>query len=274
MTVLVVLLGLVISHYLIGLKRFRDYRWLPALMHRASKRWAGHDWLPCALILLIALVAGFGLNALIVLWLGWPGWFVFNLLVFVYCLGPRDLDRDVHALRSAGQADHDPELAARAARALQLGPLPDGREAGAAVVHAAFSRWFGILFWFVILGPAGALTYRLTRVALRDPDLDQGQLAWLAHLRLVIDWPVLVLSVISAGLCGDLDRVNQARRAYATDRPGFWLWPSLLDRVAEAIVDPQADMSCGLLQAHQMVWRMLVLWLVFMSLMLLAGWLS
>ncbi|MGY6588876.1 MAG: hypothetical protein ACXIUB_11400 [Wenzhouxiangella sp.] len=273
MTIVIVLLGLLISHFFFRIKRFRDFRWLTGLIGRLRTRWPEQDWLALIAVLLLALLlAGLG-GALMSLWLGLAGWFLFSLLVLLYTLGPRDLDRDVEALRAQNGAETDPALVRRARRSMRIDADTGGTEAGAAVLHAALSRWFGILFWFVVLGPLGALLYRFNRAALQIDDLREGELEWLVRLRLVMDWPVLLLTVLAAGLCGDLDRVNQARKRYAQVQPGFWLWPSLLDKTAEAFVPEDADQRQGLLLGHQMVWRMLMLWLVVMSLMLLAGWL-
>ncbi len=273
MTIVIVLLGLLISHFFFRIKRFRDFRWLTRLISRLRARWPGVEWLALAVVLLMApLLAWLG-GAVMGFWLGLPGWFLFSLLVLLYTLGPRDLDRDVEALRAEGEAHIDPALVLRARRSMRLAADSNGVAAGAAVLHAALSRWFGILFWFVVLGPTGALLYRFNRAALQIDGLTKAEIGWLVRLRLVLDWPTLVLTVLAAGLCGDLDRVNQARKRYAEVQPGFWLWPSLLDRTAEAFVPPEVDQRQGLLLGHQMVWRMLMLWLVVMSLMLLAGWL-
>ena len=81
-----------------------------------------------------------------------------------YAWGPRDLDLDVDAIVNARDAD------ARRAAAATL--WPDGarrRIDGGALVEAVFRnalrRWFGVLFWFLLLGPVGALLYRLTALA-------------------------------------------------------------------------------------------------------------
>lgn len=273
MTIVIVLLGLLISHFFFRIKRFRDFRWLTGLIVRLRARWPGPDWLALVAVLLLALLlAGVG-GWLMSVWLGLAGWLLFSLIVLLYTLGPRDLDRDIDALRAQGDAETDPALVRRARRSMRLEADTGGVEAGAAVLHAALSRWFGILFWFVVLGPAGALLYRFNRAALQIEGLRAAELDWLVRLRLVMDWPVLLLTVLAAGLCGDLDRVNQARKRYVSVQPGLWLWPSLLDYTAEAFVPAESDQRLGLLLGHQMVWRMLMLWLVVMSLMLLAGWL-
>jgi AmpE protein len=273
MTILIVLIGLLISHFATGFRHLRDFGWLLWLIERGRARFPQAAWLPFALVLILGVLVSALLVWLMTALLGFVGWALLALAVFIYTLGPRDLDHDVQILANRQQAD-DPAAVADAARAMQL-ELDDGAaEAGAAVFHAALSRWFGTLFWFVVLGIPGALIYRLTRVTLQIDSLSAAEIDWLARLRVVLDWPVLVLVTVSAGLCGDLDRIHRSWREQHGERPAWLLTSSTLDRIAEAIVPAEADFDQGLTIGHQMVWRMLILWLVALSVLLLAGWLA
>lgn len=272
MTILIVLIGLLISHFATGFRRLRNFSWLIALVEHGQRRFPQAAWLPFVLVLLASVVVAALLTWLATLLLGVLGWALLALAVFIYTLGPRDLDHDVQSLLRRNDGE-DPARVAAAARAMQL-ELSDGPAvAAAAVFHAALSRWFGLLFWFVVLGIPGALIYRLTRVALQVDSLNKEESEWLARLRVVLDWPVLALVVVSAALCGDLDRVHRAWREQHQGQPAWLLTPKTLDRIAAAIVPDELTFDQGLVTGHQMVWRMLVLWLVALSVMLLAGWL-
>jgi AmpE protein len=272
MTILIVLFGLLISHFATGFRRVRDFRWLNWVMEQVRARAPGLAWLPFAVVLLASLLLAAVLTGLVTWVLGLLGWALLALAVFIYTLGPRDLDHDVQTLASR-KGDASPEAVADAARAMQLTLDDPPAAAAAAVFHAGLSRWFGVLFWFVVLGIPGALIYRLTRVALQIDGLERDQIDWLARLRMVLDWPILALLVISAALCGDLDRVHRAWREQHQGQPAWLLTPNTLDHIAAAIVPADADFDQGLAIGHQMVWRMLILWLVALSVMLLAGWL-
>ncbi|MFU8832861.1 MAG: hypothetical protein ACNA7J_12000, partial [Wenzhouxiangella sp.] len=71
----------------------------------------------------------------------------------------------------------------------------------------------------------------------------------------------------------DLDRIRMAWRERSDGRPAWLLTPTILDGIGAAVAPPESDFDGGLVAGHQMVWRMLVLWLVVLSIMLLAGWL-
>jgi AmpE protein len=270
MSILAILVGLLISHFATGVRHFR--RFAPALapahwVHRLSPQPA---WLVMLTLILSSLLASAVAEWFLIGLAGTFGWFVLALFVFIYCLGPRDLDKDVQLLNERGLQASDPAVA-EALASMRLTPVADAPSAAAAVHHAALSRWFGLLFWFVVLGIPGALIYRLTRAGLQD-SFDDAAIEWLARLRLVLDWPVVALMVLSAGLCSDLDRVVNAWRQQAADSPLWGVSPLLLDQVASATLEAESSTIDALNSAHRLVWRMLILWLVAMSLILIAGW--
>ncbi|MFP4208251.1 MAG: hypothetical protein ACLFSC_06285 [Wenzhouxiangella sp.] len=270
MTILIVLLGLLLSHLIFPLARWRSFEWFSRLMRSIRGRWPRPEWVPAAAVVVISVLLAVAAEALAFAWFGTMGWFVLALAVFVYTLGPRDLDRDVEALLAGGNEPR--HLKAR--RAMRIQRAADAPAAAAGIFHAAQARWFGILFWFVVLGIAGALLYRLTRLSLHLPGLSPVQAGWLLRLRAVLDWPVLVLMLLSAGLGGDLDRVRQAWRAHLGQRPGWAIRADVLDEVAALTVAADGSFDDGITAGHHMVWRMLLIWLVVLSLLLIAGWLS
>lgn len=270
MTIIVILIGLFISHFFTAVGSWRRYDWLLWPMREARHRFGQFAWMPLAMVIAVSLVIGVGLAGIVTRVAGTPGWLVLALLTVVYTFGPRDLDRDVdQVLDDPGHAD-----GREAAEALGLGPRSGSVAAAAAVFDSARERWFGILFWFVLLGIPGALLYRLTQQTLTLSGLTPDEADWLARLRWILEWPVLALMLLAAGLSADFDRVHQAWKGYHRERPVWLLSPAVFREVAARLVEDSSAIPVGLRLARRLVWRMLVLWLVIMSLMLLAGWLA
>ena len=98
---------------------------------------------------------------------------LFSAGVLLLCLGPRDLADDVQRLVAA-RARGDAAEAERLSRALQGGPAPDEshRNLIGALFIQSHERLFGVLLWFMALGPAAAVGYRL---ASRLPALMEQQ---------------------------------------------------------------------------------------------------
>ncbi len=93
-------------------------------------------------------------------------------LVLFFALGPRDLRREVAEYRAAA-ARGDQAAAAQVAAAMLDADACQRRGPGlGSVAEAVFvqanNRLFGVLFWFAILGPFGALAFRISDLMRRE----------------------------------------------------------------------------------------------------------
>lgn len=288
-TLLAVVIALVLGHLLPALaarvRRFDGYR--RAL---ASAQARAGDWAVVALLatpLLLAAAAQWGLRQLP---LGWPA-LLLGIGVLYACWGPRDLDVDVDAVVQA------PDVAARRTAAARLWPAGtpvqmEGPALAEAVFDSALRRWFAVLFWFCLLGPVGAVLYRLLAEA-ATPAADAAAAPWQATLRhgqAVLEWPVVQVMALSLAVVGSLGSVAAAWR-----EPGaFGLRSPLLAHAARASVRSEIDEEVAdytdagipaatalieafgelpeLRDAMRLVWRILLLWLTWLALFVVAGW--
>ncbi|MBZ3040156.1 regulatory signaling modulator protein AmpE, partial [Xanthomonas perforans] len=158
-----------------------------------------------------------------------------------------------------------------------------------AVVVNGLRRWFAVLWWFLLLGPFGAVLYRLTALAVESPLavlLPPRNLAGARWLLAVLEWPVAQLMTISMALVGNFDTVFRAWREAHGNR--WSLEPHFLGAVARASVSAELREEAhdytdsGLVpvwrrlpevrDAMSLVWRVLLLWLVVLALLVIAGW--
>jgi AmpE protein len=93
-------------------------------------------------------------------------------LVLFFALGPRDLRREVAEYRAAAASGDAAEAERLAAEILDADACqrrgPGLGSVGEAVFVQANNRLFGVLFWFALLGPFGALTFRITDLMRRE----------------------------------------------------------------------------------------------------------
>lgn len=267
MNILVLFAALAISHYASGIDRLRSGERLINGIDSMRERWSSPSWLDLAWVLGISVIGG-GLVSAIAYAIGdsWL-WALVALAVLLFCLGPRDLDRDVDEALTNGEN-----------LALGLVPADDAHAAGMRIYVAALARWFGVIIWFVLLGIPGALLYRITeRLCERNNCNSDGE--WLFRLRFFLEWPVLVFMMVSSALTNDFDRVYQAWYRYRRERinqgHGAWMiHRELLETLADAVVPEGLDQRGGIQMAHHFVWRLLIFWLVILSVLLLTGLLS
>lgn len=224
------------------------------------------------------------------LW-GIPG-FVFATLLLFYCWGPRDLDLDVDAIVDAPDAERKRDAAASllAADAVTDGRSLDGYALIDGVFTGAMRRWFGPLLWFLLLGPAGALLYRIGALLGSDPahaDAPTAQREAARWLLAVLEWPVAQLMTLALALAANFDAVFGAWRDWHAG--GVRLDTGFLGAAARAsvdieIADDDTDVSDGnamaatpalleLRDAMSLIWRMLLLWLAVLALFVIARFL-
>jgi len=263
--ILSLLLAFAASHYWPAASRLRRFEWLLAGAARSSDR--GPHWLPVALLTASALIIGGLATAIAASIAGLFGLLLLGLATVLYTLGPEHLDRDIRMASNPGE----PEKQQVALERLLLSPGSSGSEAAAASLHAALARWFGIVFWFVVLGVPGALLYRSLREAHHAARFEPGERAWMSRVLGWMNWPVVALMTGAIALMTDYDRVKAAFDA----REDRWQLPvALLDDLARALCDPADDLAEGLADGRRLAWRALGIWFAVLSLLLLAGLLS
>ncbi|MDE2317592.1 MAG: regulatory signaling modulator protein AmpE [Xanthomonadaceae bacterium] len=213
---------------------------------------------------------------------------LFALAVLLFCFGPHAFEADLEAILAA-QDDAGREAAAQAL-------AEDGEhvpwravELGEATAYAALRRRFGVLFWFFLLGPVGALLYRLARALGHDEALrlDTDARGTARQLANGLDWVPAQLMVFTLALVGHWDAVIGAwNRWHQQALPNSWLneGPGFLGAAARA--DIQIDIEGGegyteersdpLLELRRLrgaLLRALLAWLSVVALIVIGGWL-
>jgi len=260
--ILSLLIALLISHHWPDARRWRRYGWLIAGARRLTP--SDPHWLAGAFLVAIALVVGAAAAAAAEAVAGLFGLLVAGTAALLYTLGPDHLDRDI---ARAVDADDGPRRQTARERLL-IRPGAPGNEAAAAALHAALARWFGVVFWFAVLGPAGCLAYRAVREGHRAEAFQPPERAWLGHLLGWLNWPVVALMTAAIALMTDFDRVKTTFE----QREDRWQMPAaLLDDLARTLCDSGAGIAEGLADGRRLAWRVLSIWLAVLSLLLLAG---
>ncbi len=139
--------------------------------------------------------------------------------------------------------------------------------AHAALLYEGYQRWFPPLLYFLLLGPAGALLYRLIQLSWRE-DGGQQEARWLA----VLDWLPSRLLALSFALTGDFVRCRSAyRRDLFTTAPPR----ELLHRIAEAaavtapVAEPGECCNQNLVEVSGLLSRSAILWVSAVALLAL-----
>lgn len=222
MTFLTVLITFVYRHLMSEAGAPHRFGWFEAYCRRLwtlglSGRRAVHAW---GAILVLAPVL------LVTVWLQWLaadlGWLVtlgFGVFVLLMSLGPGDLPADTEAFIAARDVGDDAQATA-VAETLCLGDAPREEPqrsfaVARAVVILANRRLVGPVFWFVVVGPVGAIVYRLIQVL--DERVGTGDCPAALHhssgrLRRAADWLPGRVTAAGYAIAGSFDAVAQAWR--------------------------------------------------------------
>ena len=301
-TLIAVVIALIVGHTMPSLVALRRYdwfiRWLEWLAAQLGDNtgWRSGWGLAIALAppLLVVLLLQLGLRDAL---FGLPA-FLFALLALFYAWGPRDLDHDVEAVVDAPDADARRDAARRLFPEREA-PALDGGSLVEAVFRCALWRWFGVLFWFLLLGPFGALLYRMVALCAQGEArrrMPEGASQAAVKLLGILDWPVAQLMTLALALVGNFDGVFTAWKdtggaSFATDHR--YLAAAARASVRSELAEEALDAADGdfeaasvaiaaaplgalpeLRDAMSLVWRILLLWLAVLALFVIAGWVS
>lgn len=296
MTLIAILAALGLGHFAPGLADVRRTGWVHDWNAWVARRLGGYDGFDSAAgvvsVLLPPLLAVALLQVLLAGMYYGLAVFAFSVAVLIWAWGPRDLDEDVNAYLDALDGG-DTNSQRQAAQRIVPGPLPaeagDEAETVVAWIYlGALERWFGVVFWFLVLGPLGAVLYRLTHVLAHEAveaHMGEGFLAAARRLRRLLDWPACLLMALGLAVVGHFDAVIQAWRDYyrQAERGFFALDPGYLLAAARATLaapptgwadddNVSHDVRWQISTSMNLVWRVLFVWLSVVALLTVAGW--
>ena len=239
--------------------------------------------LPVLPVIAVSIAFSGGLAGLI--------YIAFAALVLVLSLGPRDLKEETDEY-CAALTRGDAATAASAARALmehdarqRLGAAPASVED--AIFVQANNRIFGVTFWFLVSGPAGAWLFRVSDLMRRQAVMEHRELIeHAAHdfdfvhalqaIHGVLAWLPARLLAIGYALAGSFDAAFASWRALMGHRlSGFFEDNDVLlvhvGRGALAGGETAASDLEHCRAALRLVWRSFLIWLVVVSVLVLVG---
>lgn len=201
MTFIITLISLIIERFF-HWNHLRHWRWFDAYQRKITQPIANmSSYLLIAIITIpLMLIVGLTNNLLDGALFGILQ-LIFGVVILLYCMGPDNL-----WLQSFGALNtlhkEDPSIVVEHVQKSFGIPLPDHSQGfhqalTSAIFVEANQRIFAVIFWFVVLGPVGAVMYRA--IALCTLRTDLGLTSAALQLQALLDWiPVRILTFIFA----------------------------------------------------------------------------
>jgi len=203
----------------------------------------------------------------------------FGLVIFAFSLGPKDLNRQINRYLEARESG-DEQAARTEASAIMQKESPDNLdqqtvEVMRSVLHESNDRFFAVIFWFVVLGPFGAMLYRLTSHTMRTTG--NATLANAARqLQAILAWAPAHLVAMGYAITGNYEGAK--KEFYGKNKQDDLYdcnYHTLITAGQGALSDctPGEETAC-IRSARALVLRTLVVWLAVISILTLIGWMS
>ncbi len=298
MKLIALLLGLVLERFVTNLFGLSEIRWLDGYFDRAFKLMGSGRGVRAYVVAVLAIA----LCTLPIFAIAYflPGKFfgsfylVASVVVLFVSLGPRDLSAEVDDFADAS-ARGDSEAMHRVAKELlEFDPPEKSDKLGGAVASAVFvqstNRTFGVVLWFVLLGPIGAWVFRFTDLLRRRASFESDRqehdgkepasfLRPVQNLHGLLAWLPSRLAAMSYALAGSFEPATTAWKAYYTEcsEDFFDVNDDVVATAGCGALGRQAreDMadnpSAGAKCAMSLVERSTIVWLVVIALLTIAG---
>lgn len=277
MALISIILGLFLDRTFRYLHDLRDMTWFE-FYAQAIQRFTGKLMPPLQFILILALPVSLLLGVQILLYdflFNLPG-FVFGVLIFIYCLGPACLSTDIESYihaRTMGDEDEALHYAGTITdTAASASPDQQTSDVTRAILYIANERIFATIFWFVILGPFGAILYRL--ISELSKQIEYNELAEFSDfIHSIMAWVPARMLAASYALTGNFDGAYHAYRDRALTRDYSQSNNEVLVSTGLGAMRDldTADELASIYAARALVMRAVIVWISILAMMTLGG---
>lgn len=168
MSLLSILFSLAIDRYFDPIDQVRNYNWIVSFSNWVKERFSRSEFWNDTLGLIVIILLPMFLCAIIYSQLynalGLLG-FLFSLFVLAYCMGPQRVHHVARQYLDAGELEDEHSLKNYTAELLGENISDDAqqnhRNVCEKLIVSTNENILGVFFWFVLLGPMGALMLRM-----------------------------------------------------------------------------------------------------------------
>jgi AmpE protein len=283
MSFIAILLSIVFELSIKSLEGWRQFGWFSTLtdwillqMQKSSLR----DGPFVVLVILAPLVLGVWLASALLMHAWVVLGFVYSVFILLMTLGPVDPMRQAHdylkAMHVGDTAEANKHAAALCACEVNDNPVVAAEQVKQALLVRLCENILGIFFWFIVLGPVGAVLFRASCLLRLRYDGVQGGLAEaIFDLYRILIWIPARLCVIAFALVGSfvetLQSMHHISDLWKRDSDSLLIEAGLGAIPASTTNEDQPDLD-GVHEVLSLIRRTVVVWITVLGLFVLAGW--
>ena len=276
MALISIILGLLLDRRWDGLAQWRQFNWFSQLskfvlektdkhLHNTTARYLSVLALPIlGIILAQDLIASWSAAVA----------FLFAFVVFVYCLGSLDIEQQLEQIIEALKEKNNDKAKTLIQEISNEQSVDDDNILDLTIqssMDIIIERLFGVIFWFAILGPVGALLYRLSQQLLSDYATDPAFSKTAERMLSLLDWLPKRFLAISFAITGHFEGALAAfHENKETDRTQQYLLIDVCHGSLEG--NDREDKSTYLTAFRGLLLRSLIVWLTSIAVLTLLGW--
>ena len=283
MTLIIILICAAIEHFTHQLNRIRRYNWLKQYLLWFRRAFSNLD---STVTLLLALSPIMILGLLLLANVNTTIWFILAIFTLSYSIGPQNTEIQVTDYCDALERD-DTEGAALYAEQLRHGQqsMSDTSQLNQHVINAILvntnERITAVIFWFLLLGPMGALLYRCSERATKySNDDEQLQILHESAQRLffILSWLPARLTAFSFALGGSMSDALHNWRNYQCDWEQHYCDSNrgilICSGLGALQIAPDSASNCleNVQFTLALANRALIIWISFLAILSLAGY--
>ena len=284
MTFVILLLALLTERFLLDQHNWRQAGWFNQYINKViqseygawvTSRYWGAIIVLAPILLLLGIAQSYVADEM-----GQLFSFLFAFGVVLYCLGPDNLDNQAADFIDAQERDDKVRSNLFAGKLCECEPSESPSErihqVSNAIMFQANQRIFAVVLWFLILGPLGAVLYRLTR-HLHNYDIDAEESGIFKDgarkLLYILDWLPARATDLSYAIAGDFEHTLSSWNKWKEEKS-----ETTFEETRELLIQA----GNGALLLHEkgedetetsqveatlsLVWRALVVWLIVLGL--------
>jgi membrane protein required for beta-lactamase induction len=289
MTLIILLCGLALEYFLGVLDDVRQLTWFSRysdfLENKLvqSKYWNSTVGVIITLAgpLLLLLLIDYGLSEIF-----FPLSYLFALAVLLNSIGPVFLNQSLNSYIDALNAGDDVQARHYAGEFCHSVAAPDPDKDEQEIIGSIFveanERLYAVIFWFIVLGPFGAMLYRLVIILKsKYQDVHGAYADTTRHLNHILNWPSSRLFALGNALAGNMIEAMEAWRVNEDSSLAVNEAVLISSGLGALHYRPERDMqdydmdrSYWVKATQGLINRTLIVWLTVLGVMTIAGVLS